>query len=651
MTRHLAAAGAASLIAFVLAERVYSDFAPVRVKVLVGAVEVQTGQAVVPLAPEASDGAIVPPAALIWRVAHAQSEAANFAVELDGHHVCERLVEPGNARLDCVIRADAWGSAPEKTLVIRGPAGPWRLEYVEVASHHGNTTGALRVFVIPAVASVAAPHLVWVALAWICSVALLVSAPVPNRRSVRLAHRGASVLVLVLFAVIAVAPWLTPFRVVLAPVSWVVLALVLTMPGLIKVSRRVWQASPRLRTPGLAHAVTVVLVAIAAARVVHLEVGESLGGNYSGLVHISEERFDAHPVLGSRADIRATLLLVPDTGYDAQFMYFAAFDPLARGLRDPAGYRAFIDAPPYRYARIGFVWLTKAASLDRWDRYAAAMVWLIAGGIVATAAGLAALARHCGATPWWGLIVLAMPGMWRSLHMALPEPIAAACVVAAFLCLARERWRWAALWFASALLVRETTAIALIVAAGYLWWRGQRRAGMTLIAAFVPCALWRAYVGWRMFPDWGFEGFYFNPGTLGVPGVGMARMLVNVSAGTYFPGTEVASASLWFAALLIAAVALSFAFCRRRVTAVTITGAAYAAMALCFDRELVWTHVVNVERTTYELFLMMAVATVMSGLRTRRLMVMLAAFWTASALYVLYLGLDTLLMQRALLPI
>lgn len=648
MTRKLAAAGAATLIAFVLAARVYSDFDPVRMKAVRDSVGVPAGELVVPLAAGTSDGPIVPPAALIWRVAHAGPGAARFAVELDGRPICDRLIDPGVARVDCVIRADAWGSAPRKSLVIRGPARPWRLDSVEVASHHGNATGLARAFVVPADAIVASPRIGWTLLAWIGCLGLLLSGPAPARRPLRIAHRAVSALVLIVCATVVVAPWLTPFRVVLAPSTWMLLAALLTMPALVGASLRL---RPYLRTPGFAHAATVALVAIAAARVIHVEVGENLGGDYSGLVHISEKRFDAHPVLGRRPDIRATLRLEPGTGYDGQFVYFAAFDPLLRGLPDPVDYRVFIDAPPYRYLRTGFVWLIKAASLDRWERYPAAMVWLVAAGMVATAAGLAALARHCGATPWWGLLVLAMPGMWRSLHLALPEPIAGACVVAGVLCLARERWRWAAVWFASALLVRETTAIALLVAAGYVWRRGQRRAGAVLLAAFVPYTLWRTYVGWRLFPDWGLEGFYYNPGAIGVPGAGMGRMFVSVLDGTYFPGTEVGGASLWYAALLIAAVALSFALCRSRATAVTIAGAVYGVVALSLNRDLMWAHVVNVERTTFEVFLMIAIATVMWGLRTRRLMGVLAVFWTASAVYVLYLGLDTLVMQRALFPL
>jgi hypothetical protein len=645
--RHATVIAAAALLAAVLGLRVFTAFEPIRVRAARTPIEPGAATLEVGLDRFSAIHALEPPVAVVWRVANTGAAPATLRLALDGQIVCERSVGAGKtARLDCAVPPASWASTPKRAATVSGPPSDWRLLDLEISSHHGSTASPFVAFVVPSGREVPRPSLPWIAVAFIVAVAVVRLKPMDLGGGMRTLHLIVSGIAVAVAALVLAGPWFTPYKVILAPSAWMLCVVAVSWPRLVPIAMRFPRLVRLMRRPAIAHAAVVVLTAAAALRVAEVEVRDYHQGNYSGFVHISRARFDRHPVLRTRADIRETLALEDGTGYDGQFLYFAVFDPLLREIPNASAHRAFIDAPPYRYSRMAFSWLTKAASLDRWALYPMAMVWLVAGGMAAAAGGLAALARHQGRSPWWGLLVLVMPGMWRSLHLALPEPIVAALLTAAVLCLVRERWRWAALWFAAALLVRETAAVAVLAASASLFVRGQRRAGAIVLAALAPLAVWRLYVAWRLFPDWGVRGFAFNPGTLGIPGKGLVEMLTNVAQGTYFPGTEAPAASVFFAALIVAAAVLAFALGRRHPGIVTITAAAYGLMALSVDREKVWAHLINVERTSYELFLFLALA--MIGAPTRRMRILLGVFWLASAAYVFYLGLDVELMRRAL---
>jgi hypothetical protein len=89
-------------------------------------------------------------------------------------------------------------------------------------------------------------------------------------------------------------------------------------------------------------------------------------GNYSGFLQLSLERFDHNPLVMDRPEIRRAVLLLDNSGYDGQFMYYMTFDPFMRRFDS---YRSVVDYPPYRFGRIGFSLMTKIASGDRWRRY------------------------------------------------------------------------------------------------------------------------------------------------------------------------------------------------------------------------------------------------------------------------------------------
>ena len=643
--RSLTSLAIGALLAAVLGLRVYTDFEPSRAILVRAPVAAAGGILELDVPDTETAAALEPPFALIARV-DAGEASASYRFELDGSRICDRPVAGGGpVRIDCVVAPPA--SPVARTLRITGPATGWTLHYLELASHHGSSTGLFKAFVLPrekkatrvsAVAAVAAGLAV-------AALFLLPGAAVPGSRA-RGAHVAVSGVVVGALVLVLAAPWISPFNIVIAPRTWALCALVLAGPRLFVVARRIFgAASPRLRRTGVAALVTFVAAA-AGAHVVRQAAATYYGGNISGLVQIAESRFNANPALRHRDDLRASLVLHQGTGYDAQFMYFAAFDPWLRELPNVENYRGFIDAPPYRYPRSGFVWLTKLVSLGDEGRYPAAMVWLGIAGFAATAAALSAIALQNGGSPLWGLAVFGIPGLWRPLMLAMPEPVSAALATLAVLCLLHDRTRWAAACFAAAILVRETTALVLLVAVVFVWKAGRGRDAIALLLALVPYAAWRLYVGWMLFPDWGMQGFFFNPHAYDLP----IKPLVELfGIGAPHPDPGVARASYWFAGLLVIAAGTAFALARHRAQVVTIAAAVYGVMALALDRDIIWTHVSNLERTTYELFLMLAIAGALSSSRPRREAWGLAALFAAGAVYVLLLGNDAPFMRRTLL--
>ena len=71
-------------------------------------------------------------------------------------------------------------------------------------------------------------------------------------------------------------------------------------------------------------------------------------------------------------------------------------------------------------------------------------------------------------------------------------------------------------------------------------------------------------------------------------------------------------------------------------------------MLLNFDS--VWVHVGNAQRTTFELFVMLALTSVTVVDSSRLFRLVRAAFWTLSAGYVFYGGFDAPFLRQVLLP-
>ncbi len=182
-------------------------------------------------------------------------------------------------------------------------------------------------------------------------------------------------------------------------------------------------------------------------------------------------------------------------GYDGQFAYYIALDPLDGCSR--------CDVPAYRLQRILYPILARALALGREQLLPYTLALL---NLIALAAGTwlneEILARY-KMSRWYALTYGLYAGQLMAARLDLNEPLAYALVQAALLLAERDRWRSGVVCFALAALAKETT---LIFVAGYLLQllvrrRWGRLVGLSL-GVGIPFAAWqvilKAWLG-----DWG----------------------------------------------------------------------------------------------------------------------------------------------------
>ena len=171
------------------------------------------------------------------------------------------------------------------------------------------------------------------------------------------------------------------------------------------------------------------------------------------LVHIGSN-FATQAPAGS--PIRAGLAdpSVTDVGYDGQFYYYIALDP--------AGAACCLDAPAYRYTRIGYPLTARVLALGIPGLVPAAMLAINLAAITAAVALLAGWLRRKGRSGWWALVYGFYPGLFQAFQADVTEPMAYALVAAAVYALefgGRRRLLWGGLLFGLAGLTRETTLL------------------------------------------------------------------------------------------------------------------------------------------------------------------------------------------------
>jgi hypothetical protein len=390
------------------------------------------------------------------------------------------------------------------------------------------------------------------------------------------------------------------------------------------------------------------IVTIAYALVMTRTLRDRHHGDYSGFLQISGELFDHNPLMFGHPEIRRSLTLLDNRGYDAQFMYYMTFDPLmTRFSYRPFTYQSIVDSPPYRYGRIGYSWLTRVIAGHTWRRYPPTMVWIVVASCGLCALLLALIAADAGASPAWGLLAAIVPGFWMSLQAALPEPLAAALLLGAYFFARRRRWIAAGACAAASLLVRETGVVLVLWLIGAELWTGRRRNAFALaLVALVPVIAWRAYVGGVLWPTYHWQAFYMSPGDVGAPIAGIAWLWTQIAHGQYAP--DLVRPGVWFPCLLLMGAVLAFVAAWTRPSAATIAAAFYATLAISLN-DVVWRGVGNGVRGTYELFLTLALTTIGWRSQPKGLRAGLAVFWMCAALYVFALSDDAAFVRGAFL--
>jgi hypothetical protein len=348
----LAAAGAAVLCT-VLATRVFVDFDGLRAKLVKTSVRAIEGLVRVDTSFDRRVASLDAPVAVIASISNTAAAPARFLLHADGLPICETVVPPYDTRrLDCTVVRD-WERRGSHVIEIHGPSADWTLDYLEVATHHGSSTRALYLVVLPDVATnYIHPGPLLVILFFIAIAAMwLVPVSVRWSPAALKVHRGVCVVAVLFLAVVVISPWASPFLVLISIGSFTKLVAILLAPQVSQLAKRLWQAgqqglrrSERWR-PQIAATATAAVVLLTYGVFIR-QAAQGLEGQYSGLLRVSEATFDRVPFLQGRADVRQSLKLDKWGGYDAQFQYFAIYDPLLRRSHEVL---ARMNARQYRW--------------------------------------------------------------------------------------------------------------------------------------------------------------------------------------------------------------------------------------------------------------------------------------------------------------
>jgi hypothetical protein len=158
------------------------------------------------------------------------------------------------------------------------------------------------------------------------------------------------------------------------------------------------------------------------------------------------------------------------TGYDGQFYYRLALDPLTR-LK--TAYGITLDDPSYRQQRIGLPalsWLLHVIGIS----VTTALVLVNALSVILVGWLGARWAIDLGRSALWGLAIAASPALVIALARDLTEPLATAGLLAGLLLWSRCHRFMAACAFTMAALSRETVCAVLAGMALYWLWKAAR---------------------------------------------------------------------------------------------------------------------------------------------------------------------------------
>jgi hypothetical protein len=217
---------------------------------------------------------------------------------------------------------------------------------------------------------------------------------------------------------------------------------------------------------------------------------------YALIVFVTLRAFDYNPsgpirigdLLPAERFWTPDLHVEPGVGYDGQWFFYIAHDPLLRAS-DP---ESFLDLPAYRYARILYPLLAWMLALGQ----PAALPWsLLAVNLLAVLGGAVAcsdLLRQLGGSRWLVLAYAFSPPILIGVTAMLAEPTSFALVAAGLALALRSRHRTAGVVLALAVLAREPSLLVPLGLGLYALGRWDWKRG----AAYVlPLAL---PIGWHV---------------------------------------------------------------------------------------------------------------------------------------------------------
>lgn len=232
------------------------------------------------------------------------------------------------------------------------------------------------------------------------------------------------------------------------------------------------------------------------------------------------------------------------TGYDGQFYYRMALDPLATGR---TAHGITFDLPALRYGRILYPLIAWAASAGQPGLVPHALVLVNLAGLMAVGWLAGMYAQRLGAHALWGALVAFYPGLLITLSRDLTEIVELALLLGGLLLLRAGRAPAAAALLALAVLARET---AVVVAGAVLLVEALRTARdrtelPRLLVLAIPVAVFAVWQS-ALLLLWGETPVGAGSGNIGAPLLGLIAALRTGPVRTEHT-------MLWYAFLLFAA--------------------------------------------------------------------------------------------------
>ncbi len=300
-----------------------------------------------------------------------------------------------------------------------------------------------------------------------------------------------------------------------------------------------------------------------------------------------------------------------ERGYDGQFYYLIAHDPL-----NQHGSLAYVDTPRYRWRRIGLPGLAYVLAFgnDAWVDvvYVALELMFVFLG----AYWLSAYAEENGRSATWGLAFPLIPAVAVSLdRMTIDLPLAALSI-ALLLYASRGKPSWSAhAALIAAPLVRETGILLILAWCAFWALRKHFRYALTGAACALPALGWWLYVALHTTPD--RTGFLAS-----FPFSGIVTWTIHAFAepvAAYGPGANavmelVALAGIWLAFALAIYLAAKLRFHGSQWDLPELTAVLFAAFASLIAYQDIWASLYGIGRTLSPLLVALAAI----ALRDRR---------------------------------
>lgn len=308
----------------------------------------------------------------------------------------------------------------------------------------------------------------------------------------------------------------------------------------------------------------LVLLALVGARLVHYD------GDPTGFVQFGQW---VAPALDAPSDAH----IASQVGYDGQFFYVQATDPLLRGTARSGlvATNGEFRAQRMLYPTVAYVAAAGTKSAVPWSL----LLLNVLAVLVATAAA-ATFARTRELSGWWALAVGLNPGLVLAVLRDLSEPFAVAALVAGLVAWRLRRPGAATLAMTLAVLSREAMLVgvlAIAVEAGWRFFRGRDRDELrkALPVCLLPTAL---FVAWQLYLAKRFDGLVTSSTPDNQFSVPLDGLLDGLDGALSDASLRAGGWDLVFLLLMAAAIVVALVGLRRGLRAPAVAAGCFAAL-------------------------------------------------------------------------